>query len=134
LLVPILPAVATCLALLLYAVVSFNVVRARGRYDVKAPATAGDPAFERIYRVQLNMLEQLVLFLPSMWLFAFFTSRTGAGLLGFVWVLGRVLYTWGYYRDPAKRGPGFIVSAVVSVMLLVGATVGVLGAMSRTGL
>ncbi len=133
-LVPILPAAATCLALLLYGVVMFNVARARVRYGIKAPATTGDPAFERVYRVQMNTLEQLVVFLPSMWLFAFFGSRTWAGLLGFVWVLGRVIYTWSYYRDPEKRGPGFGISAAVTVLLLIGAIVGVLGAMSRTGL
>jgi glutathione S-transferase len=132
--VPILPAAATCLALILYLIVFLNVVRARRRYDVKAPATTGDPAFERVYRVQVNMVEQLVLFLPSIWLCAYFSSPTWAGVLGFVWVAARLLYTWSYYRDPATRGPAFIVSAAASAMLLISATAGVLGAMSRTGL
>lgn len=123
---PILPALATALALLLYVVLGFNVGRARGRYNVAAPATSGHPAFERIYRVQQNTLEQIVFFLPALWLFSLFVSPVWGGGLGFVWILGRVYYAWSYYRDPAKRGPGFAVGLASGLILLIGAIVGML--------
>ena len=123
---PILPALATGLALLLYVVLSVNVSRARGRYKVDAPGTSGDPAFERVFRVHQNTLEQLVVFLPSLWLFSTFVSPVWGGGIGFLWVLARVFYAWSYYRDPASRGPGFAVSGICSLVLLIGSIGGML--------
>ena len=41
----------TLLTILLMLVLSFNVGRARGKYQVKAPAVSGHELFERAYRV-----------------------------------------------------------------------------------
>ena len=128
------PAFATCLALLLYALVFFYAARMRAKHAIVAPATTGAPEFERAYRVQMNTLEQLALFLPSLWLFAFLVSPSWAGVLGLAWVIARALYAWSYVRDPATRGPAFIGAMVVSIVLLAGALVGSVVAMSRTGL
>ena len=38
--------------------------KARVKYGVKAPATTGEEGFERMYRVQMNTLEMLVIFIP----------------------------------------------------------------------
>src|SRR5581483_8205984 len=65
-------ALVTLLALLLYAWMIMRVSSARGRLGVEAPSVTGDPEFERHYRVQANTLESLVIFLPSLWLFALF--------------------------------------------------------------
>src|SRR5712692_6422664 len=123
---PILPGLVTGLALLLYVVLAINVSRARGLYGIEAPATSGHPAFERVYRVHQNTLEQLVFFVPALWLFSLFASATWGGAIGFVWVLGRIFYAWSYYRDPAKRGPGFAIGAGASIVLLIGGIVGML--------
>ena len=48
--------------------------RARVRCNVPAPATTGHPVFERYFRVQQNTLEQLIVFVPSMWLFGLYVS------------------------------------------------------------
>jgi glutathione S-transferase len=127
--VPVLPGLVTGFALVLYFVTCVNVGRARGRYDVKPPATTGNPAFERIYRVQQNTLEQLILFLPSLWLCSFFLSPLWGAAIGLVWVLGRLYYAWSYYRDPEKRAPGFVIGAICVVVLLVGAFIGMLRAL-----
>ena len=126
---PILPALATSLALLLYLVLTVNVSRARGRCNISAPAITGDAAFERVCRVHQNTLEQLVVFLPSLWLFSTFVSPVWGGGIGFLWVLARVFYAWSYYRDPASRGPGFAVSGICSLVLLVGSIGGMLRAL-----
>jgi uncharacterized membrane protein YecN with MAPEG domain len=117
-------ATVTIVALIVYFVLGANVARARGRYQVAAPAVDGDPAFARIYRVQQNTLEQLVLFLPALWLFALTIGDPWAGLIGVVWPIGRILYAWGYYRDAEKRGPGFVLSVAATMVLLIGAVVG----------
>jgi len=43
-------------------------------------------------RMQLNMLEQMPLFLVGLWLHAVFVSPVSAGLAGWVYVAGRALY------------------------------------------
>ena len=120
-----LPALTTLLALLVYFVLTLNVGFARSRYKIAAPAVVGDPEFERVYRVQMNTLEQLVLFVPSLWLFALFLSPVWASLSGAVWIVGRVLYAVGYYRAAERRHAGFGVASIGLVILWVGATYGV---------
>ncbi len=99
--------------------------RARGKYGIKAPATSGHPAFERAYRIQMNTLEQAVMFLPTLWLAARFGNPTWAGILGLVWVAGRVWYIVAYQRDPARRGPAFGVAMLAWGLLFLLAIYGV---------
>jgi glutathione S-transferase len=119
-----LPAVITLLALLLFIYSCLAVGMARKKYGVAAPATTGHAQFEVVYRVQMNMLEQLVLFLPALWLFSEYVSPLWAGLLGLVWLVGRVLYSVSYINDPKSRGPGFMISFIAVVLLILGAAVG----------
>jgi uncharacterized membrane protein YecN with MAPEG domain len=109
------------LALLEFAVFGMLVGRARGKYQVPAPAVSGHPVFERWFRVQQNTMEQLVMFVPAMWLFGTWVSATWAAVLGLVFVVGRVVYLVGYVADPAKREIGFTLSAMPVVILLLGA-------------
>ena len=103
-------AVVASLALIEYVVILMLTGQARGRFGVPAPATTGNPSFERYFRVQQNTIEQLVIFLPALYLFASFVSENIAAVLGLVFVLGRVIYARGYIEDPAKRGPGFLLT------------------------
>jgi glutathione S-transferase len=119
------PALVLGLALLLYVAVSAEAGRARHRFDVKAPAVIGPPEFERALRVQQNTLEQLVWFVPALWLFAAFVSPPWGGIIGLVWIAGRAYYAVSYYRDPETRGPGFMAGFASSAVLLVGALVAI---------
>ena len=74
----------TLLALLVYFSVTAKTGQARLKFGVKAPATSGAPEFERAFRIQQNTLEQLMLFLPSLWLFAALVSDLWAGAAGVV--------------------------------------------------
>ena len=97
--------------------------RMRQRHGIKAPATAGHPAFERAFRIQQNTLEQLVVFLPALWLFSALVNPLVGAALGALWVVGRVIYAISYARDPDKRGPGFGIAGFAMIVLLVGALV-----------
>jgi len=121
---------ATLLTLLVYLVVSLNVARARGKYGVKAPAVTGNEHFERAYRVQMNTLEQMVFFLPSMWLYALLLTDKGAAVGGIIWVIGRMIYSVSYVRNPASRGVGFTISFIAEIGLFLGAAYGVIKALS----
>ena len=116
-------AIVTCLALLFYFYTSACVARARATFGVKAPAITGNPDFERVFRVQMNTLEWLPIFLPSLWLFAMYVSDAIAAILGVVWILGRILYMTGYSEAAEKRGRGFMVQASAAAILLFGAII-----------
>ena len=109
-----LPALTTLAALLFYVVTIINVGRARGRFKIDGPAVTGHPDFERVVRVQMNTLEQLVAFLPALWLFAFYLSPNWAATLGSAWIAGRVIYAVGYYRAADKRAAGFGITVTPS--------------------
>jgi glutathione S-transferase len=114
-------ALVTMLALLVYFITSVRVARARARYGVKLPAIMGNPDFERIFRVQMNTLEWLPIFLTSLWMFAIYISDTIAAAIGAVWIIGRIAYMIGYTRSVPGRSPGFAVQALATFTLLLGA-------------
>ncbi|MBU6354509.1 MAG: MAPEG family protein [Cyanobacteria bacterium REEB498] len=122
---PALPAVVTLAALITYQGTAMAVGQARVKHKVMPPATSGPEPFECALRVQQNTLEQLVFFLPTFWLAVLLGSPEWASLLGFIWVGGRVAYGVGYRMAPGKRGPGFGISFLSSVVLLLMAIVGV---------
>jgi uncharacterized membrane protein YecN with MAPEG domain len=117
-------AIVAGVALIEYWVFLTMCGQARGRFGVAAPATTGHPVFERYFRVQMNTLEQLVLFLPGLFGFAMFVSPAWAAGLGLVFVVGRAVYARGYVEDPARRGPGFLLTFVANLALVGGALVG----------
>ena len=114
------------LALVEYADFFNQAGQARGRFGVPAPATTGHPVFERYLRVQQNTIEQLVIFLPALFMCAHFASEAAAAALGLVFILGRALYARRYVLDPAKRGPGFLLTIASNFLLLLGGIVGIL--------
>jgi len=114
-------ALVTCLALLLYFLTSVRVAKARATFGIKAPATSGNPDFERVFRVQMNTLEWLPIFLPSLWLFAIYISDAIAAVLGAVWIAARFAYMIGYSEAANKRGPGFATQAGAAAILWFGA-------------
>jgi glutathione S-transferase len=80
-------------------------------------------------RVYANTHEMLVLFLPSLWLFALTISDFWAGVIGIFFPIGRVLFARGYYQAKDKRGKGFTIGFLATVILLIGATLGVVHAL-----
>jgi glutathione S-transferase len=114
-------AFVTCLAVLFYFYTSVHVAKARAAFGIKAPAISGNPDFERVFRVQMNTLEWMPIFLPSLWLFAVYISDGIAAAIGLVWIAGRILYLTGYSKAAAKRGPGFAIQATAATVLWVGA-------------
>src|SRR5256885_6755601 len=114
-------ALVTCLAISLYFFTSIRVSQARATFGIKVPSITGNPDFERVFRVQMNTLEWMPIFLPSLWLFAIYISDPIAAALGMVWIAGRILYLIGYSKAVEKRSPGFAVQAIAVIILWAGA-------------
>jgi glutathione S-transferase len=123
-------AAVTVLAVLLGIYTMMLVGRMRGKHGVHAPAMTGAPEFERAFRVQMNTLEQVVLFLPVLWLATVYPVVSGylAPGLGLIWIIGRVLYSLGYMAEAAKRSAGFLIAGVAVLGLLVLSIVGIVHA------
>ena len=126
-------ALITLLALLLFFWTAIRVGAARSRYNVPAPAMSGAPEFDRAFRIQMNTLEGLVLFLPALWLFALYWNDLAATAAGAVWILGRIVYAVGYSAAPQHRSWGFAIQSLASIFLLLGALVGVGMAIAQGG-
>lgn len=112
------------LALLQFLAFATAVGAARVRYKVPAPATTGNEVFERYFRVQMNTLELLILFIPAIWIFGLYVSANAAAGLGAVYIIGRGIYFFSYVKDPKKRELGFTLSAAPVAALVIGALIG----------
>jgi uncharacterized membrane protein YecN with MAPEG domain len=123
--VPLFPSLVTVLTLILYLILIVNVGRARAKYKISPPEISGDPNFERVFRVQQNTLEQLILFLPALWLFSQFVSPVWGAAIGSVWLVGRSLYAWGYYQAAEKRMLGFAMGTSATFILLGGSLIAI---------
>ena len=114
------------LAIAQYIFFAIQVGRARGKYDVKAPAMSGHEMFDRIYRVQSNTLEQLVCFLPALFVASVYWPPVYMAVIGVVYLVGRTVYWLSYVKDPSSRGIGFLITFVSIVLLILAAVVGAL--------
>jgi glutathione S-transferase len=126
-------ALVTLLAVLLYFYTGILVAKARGKFGVKAPATTGNPDFERVFRVQMNTLEWMPIFLPVLWLFALYVNDWGAAALGLIWIVGRIIYISGYTQAADKRHHGFSIQAFATIALFIGAVGGIVWRMMHGG-
>jgi len=111
-------ALVSLLILAQYIFFTMRAGLARGKDTVVAPAMTGDEKFERRLRVQLNTLEQLAIVIPAMWLCAHFFRADLAAGFGVLFLIGRFMYSAAYLSEPAKRGPGMIVTMFSNVALI----------------
>tara|TARA_R110002110_G_scaffold415748_1_gene654842 strand:- start:77647 stop:78033 length:387 start_codon:yes stop_codon:yes gene_type:complete len=117
-------AIVCALALIQYTLFGFAVGKARQTYGVKAPANSGHIDFERVNRVHANTGEQLLSFIPGLWMFAYFVNAEIAAALGVVYLIGRQIYSSGYTKAADQRGRGMIIGFIPTVILVLGALVG----------
>jgi len=112
------------LALLQFTYFTARVGLNRGKLGVSAPKTSGNETWERMYRVQQNTMEQLVIFIPSVLAFNMYVSDRWVLLPSVAFLVGRQLYSFEYIKDPNSRTPGMALSLLCNVILLLGALIG----------
>ena len=116
--------IVTALAIFQFIVFGYKTGRAREKYGVKAPAITGNEIFERHFRVQQNTMEQLLVFLPGIFLFSRYWNPVWAAALGAVYLIGREIYAAAYVKNPASRSLGFALSALPAMVLIAGGLIG----------
>jgi len=114
----------TTLALLEYVFFIARTGQARRGAGLKAPAISGDETFERCFRVQQNTMEQLIIFIPAIYIFAVYVNAPVAAGIGVVFIVGRLLYFKAYIADPSRRLIGFVMTMLPNVVLVLGGMVG----------
>ena len=93
------------------------------RGNVKAPATTGDIEFEKAFRIHYNTIEQLVIFVPLLWLAAPHWGDMYGGGTALVWVIGRIIYARAYRADPSDRTTGFVITLLALLAAFLGALI-----------
>lgn len=125
--------IVTVLALVAYLWMGVRVGLARRTCGIAAPAMTGDPILERHIRVQANTLEWLPVFLAALWMSAMYWPQLAVAGLGLMWVLGRIVYAFGYVAEPNKRAFGFLLQAVATFALIIAAFLGALRSLVVAG-
>jgi glutathione S-transferase len=67
----------------------------------------------------MNTIEQLVLFIPMLWIAVTVVGDVWAAAIGAIWVIGRIIYAIGYTAGIDKRGPGMLITVLSTVALTV---------------
>jgi len=116
-------AIVTILALMQFVLFSIQVGSMRGKHKVNAPAITGAPEFERMFRVQQNTLEQLVAFVPALWIYGYYVKPLWGAGFGLVFIIGRFIYRAAYLKDPKSRGLGFTLTFLPTAVMLIWALV-----------
>ena len=117
------------LALLQYVLFTGRVGLARGKYNVNAPECDGDETWNRLFRIQQNTMEQLIVFIPATYAFAFYLSELWVLIPGLAFLVGRFLYSLEYVKDPKTRTPGMAITLLANVVLVLGALFGLVRVM-----
>lgn len=121
-----LAAIIILAALSQYLYFALRVGAGRSKFGVTAPSTSGDERWERLFRVQQNTMEQLVVFIPSTVIFALYLSALWVLVPGILFIVGRQLYALEYIGDPRSRTPGMALTLLSNAVLIIGALVGLL--------
>jgi len=109
------------LALLQYMWFTARVGLTRGKYNIDAPACEGDESWDRMFRVQQNTMEQLVIMIPATFAFAYYFSGMWVLSIGGIFIIARFLYSAEYLKDPKTRAPGMFLTLAANATLVLGA-------------
>ncbi len=116
-------ALVTILSIIVVLVFMFRVGLGRGKYKVDAPKMSGHETWDKLFRIHANSVEQAVIFFPALWLAALTGGDVLAASFGVVWIVGRIIYSQAYSKNPKSRAPGMVMTfgstAILAMITLV---------------
>lgn len=107
------------LNILLIFVFSIWVGRCRKKYHSPAPALGENIKLQIANRIHYNSLELFILFLPLFIIFAAFYEDFYGAVVGFAFLIARVIFALGYWKNPPYRSFGQIPSFTIIIILIV---------------
>jgi len=119
-------ALIVLLAIVQYVWFTIQTGANRNKLGVKAPSVVGNKEWESLFRIQQNTLEQLIIFIPALFIFAYYLSAKWALIPGGIFIIGRQLYAIAYRKDPSKRVLGMTLTLLANVVLVLGGLFAVL--------
>ncbi|XP_074772103.1 leukotriene C4 synthase-like [Athene noctua] len=119
-------AAVTVLGVLEQAYFFLQVIYARRTFGVSPPKTSGPPAFERIFRAQVNSSEYFPIFLALLWQAGLFFHQGLAAALGLLYLYVRYCYFMGYRTSSSERLAPIYFSAGVLWILTAASALGIL--------
>lgn len=117
-------ALVSAISVFVYYLTLLNAGLARLKFNIPAPSHDGPEEYMRRMRAHKNTVEHIVMFLPSMWMFALMVSPIWAAILGAIWPIGRILYMIGYSKDAELRRPGLYITMPSIYIFIVGSIIG----------
>ena len=99
-------ALITIAALVYTFILSGRVGARRAKLGVNAPAMSGQPEFDIAFRVHMNTIEQLVLFVPMLWIAVTVVGDVWAAAIGAVWIVGRIILYGGIHARCGQARAG----------------------------
>jgi len=85
---------------------------------------SGPDDYLRQHRVHMNTIEQLIVFIPALWMFGYYVNPLWGSGLGLIFVISRFMYSSAYISEPEKRGMPFTVGLLTIAVLVVGSMIG----------
>ena len=111
--------IITLLALVMQFAMWFKVGISRPKYQIIPPAISGNIEFERLFRAHQNTVEYMPMFLVLLWLAGLTGGDTNwVGVLGWAWIIARIIYFIGYAQGNPIRTKGFMLSVFCLMLLL----------------
>jgi glutathione S-transferase len=117
-------ALVMVLALIVIAWIVLRVGAARIKFNLLD--TEDPPEILRLTRAAANTVEQAVIFVPALWLFASAWGDMLAAVIGVLWPIGRLIYGRDTAAAESKPELGFVITFIASALLLLGGLIGTL--------
>ena len=109
----------TLIALLQFFFFGLQVARARQKKRLATPPAKGNQNINPTNKQKKNTQQQLVVFLPVLWMFAHFVNPWWAAGFGVVFIVGRAIYSMTYVRDPKSRELGFALTVLPTLAMAI---------------